>query len=147
MFVGVVRPDYLFRWHVQLSVYCTRQIHAHLRCTQCSIMLHLIDICFLWCICLWQISKIQTCLCVVVGPGFVSTLPALMRSSDSHPADPRGRLGKTVNRAPNSEGGRFQHKLHSSLSNRCDHLYAVSFGVRNSFFILVIYCFMISDIC
>ena len=29
---------------------------------------------------LWQISQIQTCLCVVVGHGFVSTLPAFMRS-------------------------------------------------------------------
>ena len=28
---------------------------AHLRCTQCSILVHLIDICFLTCICLWQI--------------------------------------------------------------------------------------------
>ena len=31
---------------------------------------------FLPCICLWQISPIQTCLCVVVGPGFFSTSPA-----------------------------------------------------------------------
>ena len=28
-----------------------------LRCTQCSILLHLMDICFLPCICLWQISQ------------------------------------------------------------------------------------------
>ena len=45
----------------------------------CAILLHLIDICFLSCICLWQISQIQTCLCVVVGPGFVSTSPAIKR--------------------------------------------------------------------
>ena len=32
---------------------------AYLRCTQCSIVFHLIDICFLTCICLWQISQIQ----------------------------------------------------------------------------------------
>ena len=35
-------------------------------------------ICFISCICLWQISQIQTCLRVVVGPGFVSTLPGFM---------------------------------------------------------------------
>ena len=65
--------------------------YAHLRCTQCSIMLHLIDISFLPCICLWQILQIETRLCVVLGPGFVSTSPSFMRSS-SHPAGPHGRL-------------------------------------------------------
>ena len=61
MFVWVVSPDSLCRWQVQVSVYCTWRIPAHLRCTQCSILWHLIDICFLPCICLWHISKIQTC--------------------------------------------------------------------------------------
>ena len=75
-------------WVVQVSVYCARRIRALLRCIQCSIMLHLIDICFIPCICLWQISQIQTCLCVVVGPGFVSTSPTLMRRSASHPSGP-----------------------------------------------------------
>ena len=42
--VCVVSPDSLCRWQVQVSVYCARRIAAHLRCTQCSIMLHLIDI-------------------------------------------------------------------------------------------------------
>ena len=42
-------------------------IHAHLMCTQCSILLHLLDVWFLLCICLSPISQIQTCLCVVVG--------------------------------------------------------------------------------
>ena len=42
-------------------MYCAWRIPAHLRCTQCSILLHLMDICFLTCICLWQISQIQTC--------------------------------------------------------------------------------------
>ena len=58
--------DYLFRRHVQIYVYCARRIPAHLRCTQCSIMLHLVDIFFILCICLWQILLIHTCLCVVV---------------------------------------------------------------------------------
>ena len=52
--------DSLCRWQVQVSVYCAWRIPAHLRCTQCSILLHLMDICFLTCICLWQISHIQT---------------------------------------------------------------------------------------
>ena len=40
-----------------------------------SVMLHLIDICFLQCISLWQISQIQIFLGVIVGPGLVSTYP------------------------------------------------------------------------
>ena len=73
MSVYVVSLDYLCRWQVQVSVYCARRIPVHLRYTQCSILLHFIDICFLTCICLWQILQIQTCLRVVVGPGLVST--------------------------------------------------------------------------
>ena len=70
-----VSLDSLCRWQVQVSVYCAWRIPAHLRCTQCSILLHLMDICFLTCICLWQISQIQTFLFKVVGPGLVSTSP------------------------------------------------------------------------
>ena len=47
-----VSLDSLCRWQVQVSVYCAWRIPAHLRCTQCSILLHLMDICFLTCICL-----------------------------------------------------------------------------------------------
>ena len=43
-------------------------------------------------ICLCQISQIQACLCVVVGPGFVSTSPAFMRNIASHPAGQHGGL-------------------------------------------------------
>ena len=82
-------------------MYCAWRIPAHLRCTQCSILLHLMDICFLTCICLWQISQILTFLFKVVGPGLVSTSPAFVSSSASHPAGPHGRYAqKTVNRAP-----------------------------------------------
>ena len=88
--------DSLCRWQVQVSVYCAWRIPAHLRCTQCSILLHLMDICFLTCICLWQISQIQTFLFRVVGPGLVSTSPAFVSNSASHPE--------------------VRHKLHSSLS-------------------------------
>ena len=93
--------DSLCRWQVQVSVYCAWRIPAHLRCTQCSILLHLMDICFLTCICLWQISQIQTFLFGVVGPGLVSTSPAFVSNSANHPAGPHGRHAqKTVNRAP-----------------------------------------------
>ena len=99
--------DSLCRWQVHVSVYCAWRIPAHLRCTQCSILLHLMDICFLTCICLWQISHIQTRLFSVVGPGLVSTSPAFVSSSASHPAGPHGRHAqKTVNRAPIAGGGR-----------------------------------------
>ena len=105
MSVCVVSLDSLCRWQVQ--VYCARRIPAHLRCTQCSILLHLIHICFLTYICLWQISQIQTCLRVVVGPGLVSTSPDFMRSIASHPAGPNGRLTqKTVVGPPLLGAGR-----------------------------------------
>ena len=85
---------------VQVSVYCARDIPVHLRCTQCSILLHLIDFCLLTCICMWQISQIQTFLCVVVRLGLISTSTAFMRSSASLPAGPNGWFApKTVNRA------------------------------------------------
>ena len=44
MSVCVVSLDSLCRWQVQVSVYCARRIPAHLRCTQCLILLHVIDI-------------------------------------------------------------------------------------------------------
>ena len=72
-------------------MYCAWRIPAHLRCTQCSILLHLMDICFLTCICLWQISQIQTFLFRVVGPGLVSTSPAFVSNSANHPTGLHGR--------------------------------------------------------
>ena len=109
--------DSLCRWQVQVYVYCAWRIPAHLRCTQCSILLHLMDICFLTCICLWQISQIQTCLFKVVRPGLVSTSPAFGCSSASHPAGPHAQHAqRTVNRAPIAGGGKVRHNLHSSLS-------------------------------
>ena len=86
-------------------MYCAWRITAHLRCTQCSILLHLMDICYLTCICLWKISKIQACLFKVVRPGLVSTSPAFVISSASHPAGLHGRHAQTtVNRAPHCRG-------------------------------------------
>ena len=86
--------DSLCRWQVQVSVYCAWRIPVHLRCTQCSILLHLMDICFLTCICLYFISQIQTRLFSVVGPGLVSTSTAFVRSSASHPAGPHDWLAQ-----------------------------------------------------
>ena len=48
---------------------------------------------------MWQLSQIHTCLCVVVGPGLVSTSPDFMRSINSHPAGPHGRLAQNGNRS------------------------------------------------
>ena len=82
-----------------------------------SIMMHLVDICFLPCICLWQISKIQICLRVVIGPGLFSTSLAFMRRCTNHPAGPHCRLFQnTVSRDPIAGGGRGQHNLHNGLA-------------------------------
>ena len=64
--------------------------------------------CFLPCICLWQISQIQTCLCVVIGPGFVSTSPAFIRLAKN-----------PVNRTPIS-GGRVFYTICTTVYNRRD---------------------------
>ena len=62
------------------------------------------DICFLTCICLWQISQIQTFLFRVVVPGLVSTSPAFVSNSASHPAGPHDRHAqKTVNRGGSTQ--------------------------------------------
>ena len=47
MTMCIVSLDYLFISQIHVSVYCARRIPAHLRCTQCSILLHLIGIYFL----------------------------------------------------------------------------------------------------
>ena len=53
----------------------------------------------------------------VVGPGLVSTSPAFVSNSASHPAGPHGRHAqKTVNRAPITGGEEVRHNLHSSLN-------------------------------
>ena len=113
MSVCVVNLDYLCLWQVQVSVYCDRRIPAHLRCTQCSI----IDICFLTCICLWQISQIQTCLRVVFGPGLVSTSPVFMRSIASHPD---GRLAPKTVIGPPLLGREGATQFTQGLPDRCD---------------------------
>ena len=109
--------DSLCRWQVQVSVYCAWRIPAQLRCTQCSILLHLMDICFLTCICLWQISQIQTFLLRVVGPGLVSTSPAFVSNNASHLAGPHGRHAqKTVNRAPRGGSTQFAQQFEFAVT-------------------------------
>ena len=93
-----VSLDSLCRWKIQVSVYCAWRIPAHLRCTQCSIMLYLMDICFLTCICLWQMSQIQTRLFKVVGPGLVSTSPAFVSKLLLQPSH---HLRRRVKNPPN----------------------------------------------
>ena len=54
-----------------------------------------------------------------VRPGFVSTSPAFMRSSASHPADPHGRLAqKTVYRVPLLGVGGYDTSC-TAVCNRC----------------------------
>ena len=49
-------------------------------------------------ICILCYADTHTYLCVVGGPGFVSTSSAFMKSSAIHPSGPHGRLApKTVN--------------------------------------------------
>ena len=99
-------------------MYCAWRIPAHLRCTQCSILLHLMDICFLTCICLWQISQIQTSLFRVGGPGLVSTSPAFVSNSASHPAGPHAQ--KNGKSGPHLLGaGRFD-TICTAAGVRCD---------------------------
>ena len=109
---GVVSLDSLCRWQVHVYVYCARRIFAHLRYTQCSILLHLIDICFLPCIFLWHISQIQTCLRVIVGPGFVSTSHDIFRGAV--PAIQRVRMAGLSKKSKSD--GRNRHNLHISLA-------------------------------
>ena len=103
--------DSLCRSQGQVSVYCASRIPAHLRCTQCWVLLHLIDVCFLVCIFLEQTSQIQ--ICVFVGPGLVSTSPAFVRSRANHTAGTCGCLAqKTVNRAPIAGGRSGECRLY-----------------------------------
>ena len=68
-----------------------------------------------------QISQIQTCLCYVVGPGLVSTSPAFVRSSASHPAGPQGRLSqKTRYIGPPLLGAEKFDTICTTVCDRCD---------------------------
>ena len=110
----VVSLDYLSILQVPVYVYSARRVPTHFRCTQCSILLHLINVCFIPCICLRQISQIQTCLRVIVGPGLVSTSPAW-------PACPQnGKSGHIAG------GRRGRYCLHNDFTDHCDSYIAVA---------------------
>ena len=76
------------------------------------------DICFLTCICLWQISQIQTFLFKVVGPGLVSTSSAFVSNSASHPAGPHAhKNGKSVPHCWGRGGStQFAQQLESTVT-------------------------------
>ena len=126
MYVCVVRLDPLCIWQIQVFIVlggylrilsapsiqscCTLSTSSSYRVLVCS-----------------RYGKSRLFLCVVVGPGFVSTSPAFMRSSGSAwPACP-----ETVNRAPIVGNGRYLHNLHITFQKplwQLHRLYAVSFG-------------------
>ena len=91
LYLCIVSLYYLCIWQVQVSVYCARLTPVYL---SCSILLHLIHICFLPYICLEQRLQIQTFCGVVVGPGLVSTFPAFMSSCSSHSSCMYGQLAQ-----------------------------------------------------
>ena len=99
--------DSLCRWQVQVSVLCladTCPSEVHPVFNPVAPYGYLLPNMYF----LWQISQLQTCLFKVVGPGLVSTSPAFVRSSASHPVGPHGRLvQKMVNRAPLQGAGLF----------------------------------------
>ena len=116
MSVCIVSLGSLCRWQVQVSVYCARRIPVHLMCTQCSIMLHLMDICFLPCICLWEISQRTRLVWLWLSELDNFDITRFMRSSRSHPSGPHVRLSQnTVVRDPIAEGDRFRQNLHIRL--------------------------------
>ena len=79
------------------------------------------DICFQTCICLWQISQIQTCLRVVlvVGPVLVLTLSAFMNSIASHPSGPHGRLYQKMVIRPPLLGREGSTQFAQGFPDRC----------------------------
>ena len=76
-------------------------------------------ICSLTCIYLWQISQIQTCLRVVVGPRLVSTSPAFMKSISSHLSRPHGRLVQQTVIGPPLLGAEGSTQFAQGLPDRC----------------------------
>ena len=85
----------------------------HLRYTQCSILLHLIDICFLTYICLWQISQIQT-VCVCGGRTWISLDIARFYEEHCQPSSGSAwpACQKNGNWVPIIGSGTGRHNLH-----------------------------------
>ena len=102
-----VSPDSVCIWQVQVSVYCDRRISAHLRCSQCSILLHMLPTMYLF---MADIANpdlfmcgCRTCICLDIT------------RFNEEQRQPWSACLKTVNRAHISGGGRVRHILHSSL--------------------------------
>ena len=113
--------------------------YVHLRCTQCSILLHLVDMCFLPCICIVYhyffiskylystqfTNKCALMMADIVNPDlFVCScrtwicLNITRAYEEQHQPSSRSEwlaCPKTVNQAPIAGAGRFRHNLHSSL--------------------------------
>ena len=94
---------------------CTSEVHPEFN------PVHLMDICFLTYICLWQISQIQTCFFCVVGLGLVSTSPAFVSSSASHPTGLHGRHAQRNSKSGPHYWGRegstqFAQQLESTVT-------------------------------
>ena len=77
------------------------------------------EICFLTCICIWQISLIQTCLCVC-WTWICLESPAFMRSSTSHPAGSHGRLAPKRKIEPALLGAGGFDTIYTAVCDRCD---------------------------
>ena len=101
---------------------------------------YLFLICFLSCICLWQISHIQTCLHVVVGPGLVSTSLAFMRSIVSHPAGPHGRLAQKTVIGPHCWGREGSTQFEHGLPDHCNS--STACRLCRSLFYRIISCYI-----
>ena len=110
-----VSLDSLCRWQVQVSVYCAWWIPAHLRCIQCSILLHLMDICFLTCICLCHGRHHKSRL-VCLKLLDVTWIGLDITRFCEQQRQPSSIPKQTVNRDPITGVGKVGHKLHSSLS-------------------------------
>ena len=78
-----------------MLVYCLSVMPASLRFTQRSSELHVMDVCFLVCICSEHRSHIQT-VRVFVGPGFDSTSPAFVSNHARHSTGAHDRLALKI---------------------------------------------------
>ena len=102
-----VSSDSLCILQVQVSVYCARRTPAHLRCIQCSILLHLIDICFLSLFFMEDIANpdLFVCCCRTWLCLDINRLNEEQRHPSSGSAWPACQ--KTLNPVPVAGGGRF----------------------------------------
>ena len=107
-----VSLDSLCRWQVQVSVYCARRIHAHLRCTQCSIMLHLwISASYRVFVC-GRYRKYRL-VCVWLSDLNLSRYRPLLRGTV--PAIERVRMTSLPKNGKSGPHRRYRYNLHNSL--------------------------------